>query len=150
MKLYTTRIGVLAGLALAAVEAQAFTIQVKVFNAPALADDIHLVFSGTGGTITNPVGVNPAIQNFAGTGGNALNAAWAPPFVGGETYIAQFDVSFVPVSFASGFWTHHGMPLLPITANDVKLEIVPEPATLLSSALGIGLLAARRRRKTQA
>lgn len=122
-----TKIGLLFStilLATAVAHAQAITYYVKVANAPAGANDIHLVFNvGAAGTITTIVPVNPPTQTIANNG-NGWDASWTPNFVGGETYKAVFNCGVPNLTFNSGFWTQGGVNIKNIVPGDVTMIVV--------------------------
>lgn len=136
-------------------QAAIFGWDVKVANAPAGANDIHLIFTGTGGSVANRTAVFPAAQNFAGSPLNGIDASFAA-LAAGDTYEATFTTTFSPVQFNSGYWTKDGNQFGTIGGGDVTLQQyttpVPEPETYAMLLAGLGLfgLAAQRRKQKAA
>jgi len=118
---------------------------------------VHLNFTGTGGTIQNPV----IVMNAAGAGnatvtvtnsGSAVDVSWLNPpgLPAGGTFMVQFTTNFPELMFNDGFWTL--APPLPqdeVDPNRDQLTVqeVPEPFTLLLFATGLTGVAIRSRRK---
>ena len=111
--------------------------------------DVHVLISGTGGTIHNLVPVSPAVQALDAGPGNEVNGSWDPALGNGNTWEAKFDVDFNELVVAEAYWTdaaHHRIADIPV--GDVQLfdlttgSTIPEPATLL--LFGTGALALLR------
>ena len=125
-------------------------------DAPAdTLNDLHILFSGTGGTIGNvTVYVNGAESGtVVAPGGNEINVEWSEPLAAGDHVRIVFSADFYPISLVEDYWTDDGSQ-----AEDANgtLEGNEVPATtpwgllVLSLAL-IGLAAvfvSRRRRVT--
>lgn len=118
---------------------------------------VHLNFTGTGGTIQGPV----IVMNAAGAGnatvtvtnnGSAVDVSWVNPpgLPAGGTFMVQFTTNFPVIMFNDGFWT-----LAPPLAQDnvdpnrdnLTVQEVPEPFTLLLFATGLVGVGIRSRKK---
>jgi hypothetical protein len=117
-------------------------------------NDLHLIFTGTGGTIKNEVLVSPAGQIQVNNGDQVditLNAKAAA----GDTIKIKFTSQHPEVAFDSGTWTNDNNPIGTVDAQAVTTVVVPgaSSATLIALAalmLGAGALALRRRRDQMA
>lgn len=108
------------------------TYDVKVKNSPAGANDIHLTFAGTGGTVKMTTPVNPAKQNIKTNAmGNGLDADWSPALPAGSTYEATFQTAGGGITFAGGNWTKDGDQLGGIDPDDVTLTDITNAPTVL-------------------
>ena len=106
-----------------------------------IVNDIHLVFTGTGGQSTNKVVVQPAGGVIDNT--SDFDASF-DPLANNGTFIGTFD-SLAGIAYDSGNWTKDKVNVGTIGANDIKLEVVPEPTSMV--ALGVGALALLTRRR---
>ncbi|MBX7134539.1 MAG: hypothetical protein K1X67_17855 [Fimbriimonadaceae bacterium] len=107
----------LAIVVTAPVAADTYVVSVK--NAPKGANDIHLVFTGTGGGIVNRVGVSPKFQNFAGSPANGVDSTF-PQLKKNGIYKVKFDAP-AGVAFDSGNWTKDGAFHGAVGAGDVTV-----------------------------
>jgi hypothetical protein len=108
--------------------------------------DIHVLISGTGGSIANLVAVNPAVQNLNSPNGNDIDADWAVALPNNGTWRARFTTDFGPLTVVSAYWTdinHNNIGGL--AAGDVIITPEPSSIVLLSTA-GVFFLVHRRRR----
>jgi hypothetical protein len=105
----------------AAMHAQAIDkYDIKVANAPAGANDIHIVLQITNiGPLSNIVPINPAVQTITNNG-NGWDASWSTAFLGGETYETNVNAP-LGITFVSGFWTKNGANIGPIAPGDVTI-----------------------------
>lgn len=111
----------LAIVVTAPVAADTYLVSVK--NAPKGANDIHLVFTGTGGGITNRKGVAPKAQAFGGSPANGVDATF--PFIKkGGIYRVKFDAP-AGVAFDSGNWTKDGAFHGAVGGADVTVATLP-------------------------
>lgn len=111
----------LALVVTAPVAADTYLVSVK--NAPKGANDIHLVFTGTGGGITNRKGVAPKFQTFAGSPANGVDAVF-PQLKKGGIYRVKFDAP-AGVAFNVGNWTKDGAFHGAIGGADVTVATIP-------------------------
>lgn len=111
----------LAIVVTAPVAADTYLVSVK--NAPKGANDIHLVFTGTGGGITNRKGVAPKFQTFAGSPANGVDAVF-PQIKKGGIYRVKFDAP-AGVAFDSGNWTKDGAFHGAVGGADVTVATIP-------------------------
>src|SRR5262249_50737567 len=133
------------GFAQPAAPSNIFGFDVRVMGAPAGANDIHLIFANTGGSVANRTPVSPAVQTFPPKQPtNGIDASFGA-LTAGATYEARFTENEPPglVTFSSGFWTINGRDVGAINARNVRLTIVssavPEgSATLLLLGIGLG------------
>lgn len=123
------------------------TWQVTVKNNTGMTvTGLQLVFAGTGGTIGNATITMTTVIGGAGVGAgtvtgatNMINVSWANPgFPSGATVVIQFTTEFPNISFAAGVWTKPPPGgQLEVNKNDVTLQQIPEPATLLLLVTGL-------------
>jgi len=112
---------------------------------------VHLNFTGTGGTIHDPM----VVMNAPGAGnasiivtnsGSAVDVTWANPpgLPAGGTFMIQFSTNFVatPVVFNDGFWFPGEKPV-----DTVNVQEIPEPVTLLLLATGLAGVAINTRKQ---
>jgi len=131
-------------LAGAMTQANAQVYKITIKNAPAGANDIHLVFTGTGGGVggITPVAPTPAGQVITNNL-NGWDATWPVATAAGDTYTAQFTV--IPPTFAvafnSGFWTQNGVNIKNIAPADITIQIIGNVPTMptwaLASLIGV-------------
>jgi hypothetical protein len=135
----------------------AYTVEISAKNDTAVeVFDVHVVISGTGGSIHAFESVNPIPQAFDAGDGNEVNAAWEPGLPVGDTWVARFDVDdehpFAQLAVAFSNWTDKDHNVIPegITGG-VTLQqfvFVPEPGIAVFLMAGAsGLLATRRLRR---
>ncbi len=122
-------------------------------NTGMTATGFQLIFTGTGGSITNPV----IVMNAAGAGaptitvvssGSGINVSWGPPGIPpGGSFTVQFSTQFSPIQPNSGFWLVPQQIPVDFTRDNVTLREIPEPFTLLLLATGLAGVAINSRKK---
>lgn len=134
---------------IAASSAFADRFRVTVTNSTGVVvNDIHLSIQGSGGSVANPTGVTPAINNVVAVapGGNGLDAAF-PNVANGGIWAADFDLMnpLIPIA-GGGTWRFNGNVVGNIAAGDVVYTRIPAPGA--AALLGVfgGAAAFRRRR----
>ena len=111
---------------------------------------LHLNFTGTGGSIRDA----SIIMNGAGAGAatvigmsSTIDVTWAAPGLpAGGVVMIQFTTDFAPIAFNDGFWVKPP-PQPPVDPNDVTVQEIPEPVTLLLLGTGLAGLAVKSRKK---
>ncbi len=84
-------------------------------NSGAARTDLHVLFSGTGGTIANQAVISNdgpgAVTGIAVVGGNEIQIDWGAPGLGvGNTVKFTFTTTNAPVTVASATWTPGDVP----------------------------------------
>ncbi|MBM3776283.1 MAG: hypothetical protein FJW37_14145 [Acidobacteria bacterium] len=122
----------------------AFTFKITAINLTGVdVYDIHVLISGTGGTIHNLMPIMPAAQAISSPNGNDIDAAWDAALPNFGVWMAKFDVNHSELRIEAAHWTddkHRKVADIPV--NLVQLQQVPEPGTWLfgASALAAGML----------
>ncbi len=131
-----------------------YTITVPASLGP---NDLHVTFSGTGGTIANVAVVPPGVVTVPG--GNTVNVVWGANLVPGTVVTITFSTQHPAIFVVGGSWTKNGEDIgVPIAAGDedsfeeTAMAAVPAMSewglivfTLLLLAVGTVLLGRRRR-----
>jgi len=147
----TLAIFVLFGvLALMTTTLQANDVQTyKVTNTTgADAGDLHITFSGTGGSISTVVMQQPAaciVQSYPGnppTVGNVASVVWTADCVpNGGSVVIRVSTPNGPLAFESGYWTNAANPNGPNGSGAVNAEDILEVAEVPSiSVIGAFVL----------
>ncbi len=118
-----------------------------------IPNDLHLTYTGTGGSIKNEVLVAPA-GAIAVSGGNTLDITWGAKQAVGTVVTVEFTTEFKQISRAGGTWTNADTLVGNVVPGEPKwLEGagVPGASTNVLIALavlmlGVGVFALRRRR----
>ncbi len=97
-------------------------------------NDLHIVFTGTGGSIAD-VTVVPA-GGAAVSGGNTIDVTWAAPLAPGTVVTIRFTTAGSPVTVASGYWTLNGGNVGDITGQTFE----PVPALSPWGLVVLGVL----------
>jgi hypothetical protein len=114
--------------------------------------DIHVLISGTGGTIADLMGVSPAGQTIGSPNGNDIHASWDPALAAGAKWEANFKTDFAPLTIVDMYWTDSkGGKVADVPMGDRTFrQVVPEPGTVLTMLSGgatLVLLGLHRRRR---
>jgi MYXO-CTERM domain-containing protein len=117
------------------------------------ANDFHVIFSGTGGGISNtqlnpdpdPGGSGVAVPNGGPGNANGIDVTWTNMVDTNDGFAILFDSQFWPIQVEDAYWTLNGQRILTLGVNDYTLTQVPSPGSMALLGLG-GLVAARRRR----
>lgn len=123
-----------------------YTYSITIGGAPAGANGMELVFTGTGGTVTNIVGIGPSGQVITPNGPAGANNGWTatfPAVTAGSEYLADFTASFPNVSLVnSGVWTVNGQDTtLGVPVTITLIAGTPLPAWVTIALAGIVLAA---------
>jgi hypothetical protein len=143
-------VALFASLALSAPSQAGFVTTVTAFNSGAPADDLEVIFNGTGGSISNinvsfsgaPVGSTEVIAS-----GDGVKIDFSSPLATASAVQFTFDSVFAPASISSAEWTFKSGA--PVSAPDVSfittMASVPEPSAIVLLGVGMaGLFVGRR------
>jgi hypothetical protein len=115
-------------------------------------DDLHVTFTGTGGSIAN-VAVNPAGATAVSGGGNTIDVTWGGKLPPGTVITITFTAEFAGVAFSSGTWTNATVVIGNVTGGQITVNqyALPgvSPLSMMLMALGIagvGMYALKPRR----
>ena len=122
-------------------------------------DDLHIIFTGTGGTITAPSATPgaPGNPNVTGVGGagNQVDVTWTAKLAAATPVEISFTCQHAPIGVLNGTWTNGGSVIGSVTAGDVTVVVDPldpapaaSPLVMLLIALaiaGAGIMMLRRR-----
>lgn len=120
-------------------------------NTGMVVSGVHLVFTGTGGSIhdammtMNAPGAGPPTINGMS---NMIDISWGDPGLPpGGTFMFQFSTNHPEISFSSGNWVK--TPPLPVdpTRDSVKVNEIPEPTTMLLLGTGLAGVAIKMRKR---
>ena len=116
-----------------------------VVPAATTPDDLHLTFTGTGGTIANvTVTPAPATVGVSG-GGNTIDITWTSKLAPGAVVVVNFTTNFAPIAFNVGNWTNNSVNLGAATATPLP-GASPLVMLLIAMAVGAtGIFVLRRR-----
>lgn len=147
-------VGITTGTAQAVVFHQTVELRVPAGLTP---DDLHVTFTGTGGSIQDEA-VVPA-QGAGGSidhiPGNRVNVVWENNLAAGTLVTLTFTTAFPNIGFAGGTWTKGGASLGPVSSHPDSLEITqgtqapgasPLVMLLIAIAVAAGGAAMLRRR----
>lgn len=85
-------------------------------NTGFVANDLHTIFSGTGGTLTDPIVTQQpagAPTPTATASGNQVDLNWTVPAIGqGQSVSFTVNSQFSPINPESVVWTRNGNPLI--------------------------------------
>jgi len=112
----------------------------------------ELEFSGTGGTMRDPIVVMnapgaPDARAIILSSGSRLSVVWdLPGLPMGGTFMVQFTTDFGATP-ESGFWFTPEQKPIDFKRDNVTVQAVPEPVSLVLFATGLAGVALRSRKK---
>lgn len=107
-------------------------------------NDLHITFTGTGGSVKNPT-ANPPVGTGSVTApaspGNRIDVVWDTKLAGGNAVTLTFTTAFPDIGFGGGFWTNDGDTLGPVSSHPDSLDITQNTTTPGASPLTMALVA---------
>jgi hypothetical protein len=114
--------------------------EVTVPNIVPNPNDLHITFTGTGGSIAN-VAVTPAGTTGVSGGGNTIDVTWVAQQAPGTKVVITFTTTSNPIGVSGGTWTKDGPTVGSVAAGDVTVNAVGAPATSPLGLMGLALAA---------
>jgi hypothetical protein len=84
-----------------------------VNSTPIPVNDLHVVFSGSGGTLNNPAITAGPADAIISAQGNQVDVVFPTPVAPGATVGFTVRSRFLPISAQYGWWTINGEPVAP-------------------------------------
>lgn len=103
-------------------------------------DDVHLLFTGTGGSIKNAEYImGPPIASITGAS-NMVDIVWHDKVPAATVIMFTFTTAHEPVGFGGGNWTNGGDDIGPVDGGSIQIERVGIPTVSEWGLIIMGLL----------